>query len=746
MKPNYRLLIVDRDRAAAERRASFVEPLGYDCRISTSPEECRFTIDEGYEPDLVIVEEGIGLRRGDASELANELTIHRDLPVLVAVDGRCADLGGDVELDSFSGIVPREPTDSVCFAAYLSAMIELDRKKRDFAQEHAKLVESEERFRRIFSAAPVGMFLSTPEGRFLDLNTTLADMLGYDSVEEVLAEITDIAKQIYVRSEDRRTIVAATIRRSSVEHYINVYRRRDGSHFRANLYLTTIRNAEGNVAYLEGIVEDLSAREALEHQLQEKQEQLTRAMEVMHEALVIYDVAGNVLIANSRAEEILGRDEGEIRLIGHDSEVWGAIHPDGAPFRSDEFPATVTLATGRSTHHVKMGILRGDGPRVWISTNAEPLGKDSSGSPTGAVVSFRDVTGEYYHEQELESVLNGIDAAMWITALDTDTIVFMNPTAIDRIGDQRTRRYAAVASVFVPEGTDQPEGTEHPSRREHPTANEGFNGVPLFGSDGEPIAGTQCEVRMEDRGEWYRVFSRPIRWAGSGWVRLDVAMDITALKEDAARHEHMLVEINHRVKNNLMMVGALARIEMSAEDKSKEDSLRDISARIDAISLVHQQLYAGDDMLFIDAEQYFSSLAESLSEATHGSAHECIVRVASDPIRFSSKRMTTLGLVVVELFNNTQKYGRTEGRSRVELVVEERDERIVIDYRDDGVGISTGLSVPTDLRDAMDQSEITAGTGLSLVDELVSDLSGTVQLIPEERGAHFRIVFSSTCS
>lgn len=738
MKSRYRLLIVFRERAAAKRLVRIVEPVGFECRVSTSGDECRAALHDGYDPDLVIVDHGIGLRRSDAADLARDLTKHHAVPILVAVERHEDDhiLGDDSDL--FTGIVPKEPTDPMCFTAHLSAAIELDRRQRDFTREHAKLAESEERFRRIFSAAPMGMFLSTPEGRFIDLNDTLVAMLGYDSVEEVLMEITDIAKQIYVRSEDRRTIVAASIEHGSVEHYINVYRRRDGSHFRANLYLTSIQTPQGDVAYLEGIVEDLSGREALEEQLQKKQEQLNRAMEVMHEGLVIYGARGEIVLANGRAEEILGRVETEIRRIGNEGDVWSAIHPDGTPFQSDEFPATVTLATGRPSHHIRMGISRSDGTRIWISANAEPLGLDTEGLCTGAVVSFRDITREYDYEQELESVLSGINAAMWITPLNTETIEFMNPTAIEWFGDQRARPYAAVASIFTPVSTKR--------RREkwHPTAMNGFDGVPLVSSEGEPILGSRFEVYREERREWYQIFSRPIRWAGSEWARLDVAMDITALKEDATRREHMLVEINHRVKNNLMMVGALARIEMSAEHKSKEESLRDISTRIDAISLVHQQLYTGDDMSYIDAEEYLSSLADSISGATEGSGHECLARVTSDPIRFSSKRMTTLGLIVVELLNNTQKYGRNEGRSRVELNLAERSGQIVLDYSDDGVGFDTDLTSPTDLGYVLDQTEITAGTGLALVEELVRDLSGTAQFVPEPRGAHFRVAFPKT--
>ena len=147
------------------------------------------------------------------------------------------------------------------------------------------LQESEKKYRTIFEHAPLGIFRSTPEGRFLEVNFELAKMLGYDSPETVIREIHSIADQIYIKSEKRREIVDEQMQNESASHHVNHYRRRDGSEFIANLYLNTIRDDQGNPLYLEGIVEDITKQIEAENLIQMKNEELTALNEELNAAL-----------------------------------------------------------------------------------------------------------------------------------------------------------------------------------------------------------------------------------------------------------------------------------------------------------------------------------------------------------------------------------------------------------------------------------------------------------------------------
>ena len=189
------------------------------------------------------------------------------------------------------------------------------------------LRESEEKFRTLFNNAPLGMFRSTPSGRFLEVNLTLAVMLGYESPPEVLAEIDDIAKQIYVRSEKRGAIVQENIMASGATVHTNRYRRRDGDEFTANLYLKTIYDNSGNILYLEGIVEDITKRLQTEEELEQA---LYAAERQARELQLLLDGAKDVLEGTGfsstarrifdAACEMTGAVSGYVALLSDDGE------------------------------------------------------------------------------------------------------------------------------------------------------------------------------------------------------------------------------------------------------------------------------------------------------------------------------------------------------------------------------------------------------------------------------------------
>ena len=65
------------------------------------------------------------------------------------------------------------------------------------------LRRAEQKYRSIFEHAREGIFQTTPEGKYLSANPALARMYGYDSPEDLLA---DLGRQLYVESDRRRKL------------------------------------------------------------------------------------------------------------------------------------------------------------------------------------------------------------------------------------------------------------------------------------------------------------------------------------------------------------------------------------------------------------------------------------------------------------------------------------------------------------------------------------------------------------
>lgn len=173
--------------------------------------------------------------------------------------------------------------------------------------------KSEEKYRTIFENAPLGIFRSTLEGRFIEVNPALAELLGYTSPREVLDEIHDISSQIYVKTEDRSRIVEESLRNKSVSRYTNLYRKRDGAEFTANLYLTTVRDEHGRPMYFEGIVEDVTERRLMERKLKESEEKYRHLYQNAPAAIYEIDLVRNCIVnVNDVACRRLGYERDEL--------------------------------------------------------------------------------------------------------------------------------------------------------------------------------------------------------------------------------------------------------------------------------------------------------------------------------------------------------------------------------------------------------------------------------------------------
>src|SRR3984893_4896476 len=91
------------------------------------------------------------------------------------------------------------------------------------------LRRAEQKYRSIFENATEGIFQTTSEGKYLSANPALARMYGYDSPEELLADLTDISGQLYLES-DRRGIFTSAMRRDGrIEDFESQVYRRDRS-------------------------------------------------------------------------------------------------------------------------------------------------------------------------------------------------------------------------------------------------------------------------------------------------------------------------------------------------------------------------------------------------------------------------------------------------------------------------------------------------------------------------------------
>ncbi len=178
------------------------------------------------------------------------------------------------------------------------------------------LRKSEEKYRSIFENSEIGIFQSTPSGKFIDVNPALAHMLGYENPQEVIDSIDDIAEQVYAESERRDEIVQLIRNSEGVVRFENHYLRRDGEEWTAYLHLRVVRDKDGNPLYLEGFVEDVTESKRTEKALRESEEKYRALVENINDIIFAVDDARKITYINPVAERILGYTPAEI--IGRD--------------------------------------------------------------------------------------------------------------------------------------------------------------------------------------------------------------------------------------------------------------------------------------------------------------------------------------------------------------------------------------------------------------------------------------------
>jgi two-component system NtrC family sensor kinase len=187
--------------------------------------------------------------------------------------------------------------------AYLRDITE----RKKFEKE---LKESEEKFRNLFERVRHGLFISTREGRFLDCNQAMLEMAGYENKEEFLK--IDIAKGLYVNSEDRKKFQRLIEKQGFVKDLEVEFRKKNGEKITVLLTAHAKGDEKGRIIGYEGLNIDISERKRMEKELKEANEFLMNLIEDSVDGIIVTNMKGDILIFNRGAENILGYKTEEV--------------------------------------------------------------------------------------------------------------------------------------------------------------------------------------------------------------------------------------------------------------------------------------------------------------------------------------------------------------------------------------------------------------------------------------------------
>jgi len=261
-------------------------------------------------PDLVLVD--VGLRGAvDGADVAEQIRARLDIPVVFLITRADDENLPQAKIAAPFGCV-LEPFETRELHSTIETAI----------YEHKQeglLAESRDRYRSLYNRVPVGLYRTRPDGKIVDANAALVEMLGYPDRKSLLEiDVTDG----YVDAEDRKRWQALIEREGVVRGHTVQWRQRDGAVIWVRETTRAIRGADGKVVYYEGVVEDITeqvrAQRALlesQHRLESQQHLITRILDSIPSSLVVIDRSLQVVSANRNFLDKARRDAST--TVGH---------------------------------------------------------------------------------------------------------------------------------------------------------------------------------------------------------------------------------------------------------------------------------------------------------------------------------------------------------------------------------------------------------------------------------------------
>lgn len=235
-----RIILLDPDKKSGEELAAQLRKGGLDVVITS---RLKAAHREAAKADAVIAnithaQDGPGLCRA----LRNE-TGTGSLPLLALSEVDLADkkLGEILSAGAMDVFTP--PISAPLLLARIGNLVLIHK-------EEEYLRETERRYRKIFSSSHQGYFLSTREGRFLEINDALLEILGYGTKEELLK--LKLPEDLYVNPQDREVLQLLIEKQGFVKDYKVDFKRKDGSIITILLTANLYKNIDGETVGYEG--------------------------------------------------------------------------------------------------------------------------------------------------------------------------------------------------------------------------------------------------------------------------------------------------------------------------------------------------------------------------------------------------------------------------------------------------------------------------------------------------------------
>jgi PAS domain S-box-containing protein len=241
--------------------------------------------------------------------------------------------------------------------------------------------EAERRYRELFDNIQEGVFFSTPNGRFIEVNDALVRMLGYRSREELLQ--TDVRNQVCFSPEQYEELVTQMEHHGAVRNHEQTLSRQDGSPVHVLISAFAVRDTQQSIVQYRGVMLDISGLKTFQSELQRERDFSGKILNNTQSLILVADTAGFVSYANRRWYD-MGYQQNQ--LLSQPLEE--LIVPARRQALNDAFASTLA---GQQVDNLEVQIVQGQGRVGYFSMNLSPM-RDEQGNVASIVVVMSDIT------------------------------------------------------------------------------------------------------------------------------------------------------------------------------------------------------------------------------------------------------------------------------------------------------------------------------------------------------------------
>ncbi|MBN2051228.1 MAG: PAS domain S-box protein [Spirochaetales bacterium] len=693
-EPPKTILLVEDEALIAAREVRVLERYGFHVVTAYSGEKALAATDE-HSPDLILMDIDLGRKKMDGTEAAERILKDHRLPIIFLTSHSEKEMVDRVKGITRYGYVLKNSGEFVLIEAINMAF--------ELFDAHRRTLESEERLKIGIEATGAGLLDMDIQHDTVFYSDTFLTMLGYRSDGQPAVPDSWVG---LLHPEDREEAEkkAADYLSKTVPFYESTYRmrRKDGRYIWVNDKGKAVWNIYGEPARFIRFITDITEKKAL----REKENRFHILFENAYDAIFLETVDDRIIDVNRKACEMMGYSREELLAL----KVSDLQAPKVRSRKGDALKKE--LKNHKNSIFEGLNI-RKDGT-VFPVEISNALVSDNQDT---FIISFvRDISERKEYEDQrreseekyrnlVESSPDGI-----ITMSLSGKVLSVNRAFLELTGYERAESFVGIHFLSIPTlfKKDLEEYAEILKSVVTGIAKKRiiFNWRHASGERrvGEAHMGL---IHNKSKKIMLQAILRDITDQKKYEEKLQNALD---------EKNSLMQELNHRVKNNLLMVSALVR--MKNAELGENCDISDLEHKIDAIRILHEHIKPEETPAYIGARTYIHDILKTVFSSFSEQPVQCDEEI--EDITLSTRKAIPLGMIINEIATNAIKHGFPgEKDAKFQAYLQTTG-----DHRSCTVRLSnSGQPFPEEI-DLENQQTL----GLRLIVSLTAQIGGTVSL------------------